>query len=54
MKALFYSKTGRVVWRCTKDAKFELENGSKARRKGAVRGVLFDAEGKAIDKAEYR
>lgn len=53
MKALFYNAIGKLVWECTKDAKLELNNGSKAIRKGAVRGVLQDAAGNKIDELNY-
>jgi len=53
MKALFYDQAGSLVWECKKDARFELNNGSKAIRKGAKLGILYDAKGAELDRARY-
>lgn len=53
MKALFYNQQGILVWECTKDARLEFTNGSRAIRKGAVRGILQDAAGNKIDEVNY-
>jgi hypothetical protein len=52
MRAIFYNHQGKAVWTCTKDAKYELNNGSRAIRKGAKRGELIE-NGKIIDQAHY-
>lgn len=54
VKALFYNKTGKLVWKCSRDAKFEMANGTKAIRKGAVHGELRDSQGNVIERVDYR
>lgn len=53
MKTLFFGARGEVVWTCTENAKYELNNGSRAIRMGAVKGILYDANDKEIDQLEY-
>jgi hypothetical protein len=54
MKTLFYNEIGQLVWECTKDARFELSNGTRAIQVyGARMGILYDQTGKAIDQAQY-
>jgi hypothetical protein len=52
MRAIFYNHQGKAVWACIKDARYELNNGSKAIRKGAKRGELLE-NGKVIDQVLY-
>jgi hypothetical protein len=52
MRAIFYNRQGKAVWICTRDARFELSNGSKAIRKGAVRGELIE-NSKVIEQIHY-
>ncbi|NEM96196.1 hypothetical protein [Pontibacter burrus] len=50
--ALFYDAKGNLVWDCQSNARYELSNGSKAVRKGATHGVLFES-GVEIDRLTY-
>jgi hypothetical protein len=52
-KALFYNRAGQLVWECTIQPRYELHNGSKAMKKGAYRGVLYDTEGNELDALTY-
>ncbi|MDO6389046.1 hypothetical protein Q4E40_02820 [Pontibacter sp. BT731] len=53
MKACFYNRKEQLVWTCTKDARYELHNGTKAVKRGASRGYLLDEKGEVIDSAYY-
>jgi hypothetical protein len=53
MKALFYNLKRELVWECTQDAKYYLNKGTEAIQKGAKFGILLDATGKEIDRAQY-
>jgi hypothetical protein len=53
MKAKFYTATGRMVWECTINAQFEYTNASRAMRKGAIKGLLFDAGGNLLETSHY-
>jgi hypothetical protein len=52
MRAIFYNQQGKAVWTCIKDARYELNNGTKAIEKGAKRGELIE-DGQVIDQAHY-
>ena len=53
MTARFYNQAGTLVWECRKDARYELNKGTKAIKKGAVRGELYCTLGIKIDELEY-
>lgn len=53
MKTLFFDARGEVVWTCTENARYELNNGSRAIRMGAVKGILYDANDNEIEILEY-
>jgi hypothetical protein len=53
MKAKFYNASGSLVWECTRDAKMEFNNATRAMRKGAVRGELYNAMGHLEERAVY-
>jgi hypothetical protein len=54
MTAKFYNRKEQLVWTCSKDARYELHNGTKAIRKGASRGYLLNEKGEVIDQAFYQ